>query len=53
METTWKTCEYVGGKYKNVSSRNKMRKGVDRIDLAQDGDKWRAVMNTVIGLPVP
>jgi len=27
--------------------------GVDRIDLAQDRDKWRAVVNKVINLTVP
>jgi hypothetical protein len=27
--------------------------GVDWIDLAQDGDKWRALVNTVMNLGVP
>jgi hypothetical protein len=27
--------------------------GVDRIDLAQDRDKWRALVNTVMNLRVP
>jgi hypothetical protein len=27
--------------------------GVDWIDLAQDRDQWRAVVNTVINLQVP
>jgi hypothetical protein len=27
--------------------------GMDWIDLAQDRDKWRALMNTVINLQVP
>jgi hypothetical protein len=27
--------------------------GMDLIDLAQDRDQWRAVMNTVMNLGVP
>jgi hypothetical protein len=27
--------------------------GVDWIDIAQDGDRWRAVLNVVITLRVP
>jgi hypothetical protein len=27
--------------------------GVDWIDLAQDGDRWRALVRTVVGLRVP
>ena len=27
--------------------------GMDWIDLAQDGDKWRALVNAVMNLPVP
>jgi hypothetical protein len=27
--------------------------GVDWIDLAQDRDHWRALVNTVMNLPVP
>jgi hypothetical protein len=27
--------------------------GVDRIDLAQDRDQWRALVNTVMNLRVP
>jgi hypothetical protein len=27
--------------------------GMDLIDLAQDRDKWRALMNTVMSHPVP
>jgi hypothetical protein len=27
--------------------------GVDWIDLAQDRDRWRAVVNAVMNLPVP
>jgi hypothetical protein len=27
--------------------------GMDWIDLAQDRDRWRALVNTVMNLPVP
>jgi hypothetical protein len=27
--------------------------GVDRIDMAQDRDQWRALVNTVLNLRVP
>jgi hypothetical protein len=27
--------------------------GVDWIDMAQDGDQWRALVNTILNLPVP
>ena len=27
--------------------------GIDWIDLAHDSDRWRAVVNAVINLPVP
>jgi hypothetical protein len=27
--------------------------GMDLIDLAQDRDKWRALVNTVMNLPAP
>jgi hypothetical protein len=27
--------------------------GMDWIDLAQDRDQWRALVNTVMNLPVP
>jgi hypothetical protein len=27
--------------------------GVDRVNLAQDGDQWRALLNTVMKFRVP
>jgi hypothetical protein len=27
--------------------------GVDWIDMAQDKDQWRALVNTVLNIPVP
>jgi hypothetical protein len=27
--------------------------GIDWIDLAQDGDQWRALLNTIVTLLVP
>jgi hypothetical protein len=33
--------------------REKWRKGVERIHLAQDRDHWRAVVNTVMNLLLP
>jgi hypothetical protein len=27
--------------------------GIDKIDLAQDRDRWRALLNTVMNLRVP
>jgi transposase len=29
------------------------RDGVDWMDIAQDGDQWRALVNTVLNLRVP
>jgi hypothetical protein len=33
--------------------RETARGGIDWIDLAQDRDQWRALVNTVINLRVP
>jgi hypothetical protein len=32
--------------------RKRDMRGVDRIDLAQDRDRWRALVNAVTNLPV-
>jgi hypothetical protein len=28
-------------------------RGMDRVDLAEGGDKWRALVNTIMNLIVP
>jgi hypothetical protein len=48
-ETTRKTNTQVGGQY----LREIRWDGVDWIDLAQDRDQWRALVNTVMNLRVP
>jgi hypothetical protein len=40
------------GEYETGSPRNRMRGGVDWIDLAQDRDKWRALVNAVMNLRI-
>jgi hypothetical protein len=37
----------------NMDLREIGRDGVDWIDMAQDRDKWRALVNTVLNLRVP
>jgi hypothetical protein len=27
--------------------------GMDRVDVAQDGDQWRALLNTIMSIRVP
>jgi hypothetical protein len=41
---------FVFGSRKNVIGA---RSGLDWIDMAQDRDKWRAFVNTVLNLRVP
>jgi hypothetical protein len=41
----------MGGKYQNYSSRNDMG-GAGWIELVQDEDKWRAVVNTAMNIQV-
>jgi hypothetical protein len=36
-----------------IDPREKGRDGIDWIDLAQDRDRWRALVNMVMNLPVP
>jgi hypothetical protein len=38
--------------YIKVDVRQIGRSGVDWVDLVQDRDQWRALVNTVINLPV-
>ena len=42
----------MGGSYYDGSSGRKME-GTDWIKLAEDGDRWRALVNAVIYLRVP
>jgi hypothetical protein len=42
----------MGGKYYNGSSRSGMG-GMDWIDMAQDRDRWLAVVSAVMNLWVP
>jgi hypothetical protein len=58
----WKTpkerdhCEHHGvGRWDNIKMNLRATgwDGMDWIDLAQDRDQWRALVNTVIKLRVP
>jgi hypothetical protein len=42
----------MGDEYKNGSSTSGMR-GLDWIDLTQDRDRWRDLVNAVMNLRVP
>jgi hypothetical protein len=39
--------------YKNTTLSKYTNNGVDWVDLAQDRDQWRALLNTVMNLRVP
>jgi hypothetical protein len=53
-ETAGRTGTWVGGWYYDEYWRVGMGwDGVDWIDLAQDRDQWRALVNTVMNLRVP
>jgi hypothetical protein len=47
-----KTKTYVGGQ-NSIDLREIRWDGMDWIDLAQDRDQWRALVNTVMNLRVP
>jgi hypothetical protein len=49
---TKKTKTWVGGNIK-MNLRENGWGGMDWIDLAQDRDKWRALVNMVMNLRVP
>jgi hypothetical protein len=46
----WEDQDVVGGQYYNGSWRED---GVDWIDVSQNKDQWRALVNTVMNLRVP
>jgi hypothetical protein len=43
----------VADNIKIVDLRERERDGMDWIDLAQDMDQWRALVNTVMSLRLP
>jgi hypothetical protein len=59
-EVSWR--QHIGGKARRKETTGKTNKmdlreigwdGVDWIDMAQDGDQWRALVNMVLTLRVP
>jgi hypothetical protein len=50
-ETTWKTKALMGGWDQDVSYGDWLR-SVEWIQLAQDRDRWRVLVNTVMNLRV-
>ena len=51
-KTTWNTSAYMGGN--NKMYLQEMEWGsMDWIGLAQDKDKWRALVNAVMNLRIP
>jgi hypothetical protein len=50
--TTGKTKTYLGGRCK-MDLRDLGWDSVDWIDMAQNKDQWRALVNTALNLPVP
>jgi hypothetical protein len=48
LRNTEQTNKLKKGKYRDIGWD-----GMDRIDLAQDRDQWRALVNMVMNLPVP
>jgi hypothetical protein len=49
----WKTKTYVGEQYYKMDFRGIGWDGMDWIDLVQDRDQWRALVNMVMNPQVP